>query len=90
VAQIIEQHQERFDGKGYPLGLSQDQIKKEATIISVVDAFDAMTSDRPYRKAMNVKEAIKELKVNAGTQFDPDVVAAFIQIIESESQENTV
>lgn len=90
VAKIIEQHQERFDGKGYPLGLSQHQIKKEAAIISVVDAFDAMTSDRPYRKAMSVEAAIKELKENAGTQFDPDVVEAFIQIIDSESNNSTV
>ncbi len=84
VAEIIEQHQERFDGKGYPRGLSQDKIKKEATIISVVDAFDAMTSDRPYRKAMSLEEAIEELRANAGTQFDPDVVEAFIRVIESE------
>ncbi len=89
VAEIIEQHQERFDGKGYPLGLSQNQIKKEAAIISVVDAFDAMTSDRPYRKAMSIEEAVEELKANAGTQFDPDVVEIFIRIIESEPLENT-
>lgn len=89
VALIIEQHQERFDGKGYPLGLSQNKIKKEAAIISVVDAFDAMTSDRPYRKAMSIAEAVKELTLNAGTQFDPDVVKAFILIMDSESQENT-
>ncbi len=89
VAEIIEQHQERFDGKGYPLGLSQGKIKKEATIISVVDAFDAMTSDRPYRKAMSLEEAIEELKANAGTQFAPDVVEAFIRVVDSESEKNT-
>lgn len=86
VALIIEQHQERIDGKGYPLGLKKDQIKKEATIISVVDAFDAMTSDRPYRKAMTIEEAIKELKKNAGSQFDQEVVDAFIIILEKEAK----
>lgn len=88
IAEIIKQHQERIDGKGYPQGLSKDQIKKEATIISVVDAFDAMTSDRPYRKALTKEEAIKELQVNAGTQFDSEVVKAFTEIIQSE-KENT-
>jgi len=85
VALIIEQHQERIDGKGYPLGLQKGQIKKEATIISVVDAFDAMTSDRPYRKAMSFEEAVKELKKNAGAQFDSEVVDAFIRILEKEA-----
>jgi PAS domain S-box-containing protein/putative nucleotidyltransferase with HDIG domain len=86
VALIIEQHQERIDGKGYPLGLKKDQIKKEATIISVVDAFDAMTSDRPYRKAMSIEEAIKELEKNAGSQFDKQVVEAFITILKKEAK----
>jgi len=88
VAQIIEQHQERCDGKGYPKGLSGDKIKKEAAIISVVDAFDAMTSDRPYRKAMSTQEAVKELQKNSGTQFDPDVVNAFVKIIESQPEKD--
>ncbi len=86
VALIIEQHQERIDGKGYPLGLKKDQIKKEATIISVVDAFDAMTSDRPYRKAMSKAEAVKELKKNAGSQFDHEVVETFVRILEKEAK----
>lgn len=86
VALIIEQHQERIDGKGYPLGLKKEQIKREATIISVVDAFDAITSDRPYRKAMSIDEAVKELKKNSGSQFDPEVVDAFIRIIEKEAK----
>jgi len=85
VALIIEQHQERIDGKGYPLGLQKGQIKKEATIISVVDAFDAMTSDRPYRKAMSLEEAIKELEKNSGSQFDQEVVEAFIRILRKEA-----
>ncbi len=89
MAEIIEQHQERFDGKGYPLGLQGDQIKKEATIISVVDAFDAMTSDRPYRKAMSIEEAIEELNLNSGTQFAPDVVNVFVSMLKSELPKNT-
>jgi len=88
VAQIIEQHQERVDGTGYPDGLSKDEIKREAAIISVVDAFDAMTSDRPYRKALSLNEAIEELKRNAGTQFDVDVVNAFIEIIQADLKDN--
>ncbi len=87
VANIIEQHQERLDGKGYPLGLKRDQIKKEATIISVVDAFDAMTSDRPYRQAMSLEDALAELKKHSGTQFDPEVVEALIAIISEDYQE---
>jgi len=84
VALIIEQHQERADGKGYPLGLTKDQIKKEAAIISVVDAYDAMTSDRPYRSAMSRESAIAELRKHAGSQFDPEVVEVFVNIILSE------
>ena len=83
VAEIIEQHQERVDGKGYPRGLTQEQIRREAAIISVVDAFDAMISDRPYRKAMTVPEAIEELKRNSGTQFDPEVVKVFVDLLNA-------
>ena len=83
VAEIIEQHQERVDGKGYPLGLTQDHIRREAAIISVVDAFDAMISDRPYRKAMSVAQAIEELNRNSGTQFDANVVKAFVELLNS-------
>ena len=86
MAQIIEQHQERVDGKGYPTGLTKDEIKKEAAIISVVDAFDAMTSDRPYRKALSLKQAIEELRNNSGTQFDTEIVDVFIDIIQSEPE----
>ncbi|MDD5746931.1 MAG: PAS domain S-box protein [Candidatus Omnitrophica bacterium] len=86
VALIIEQHQERADGKGYPRGLAKDQIKKEAAIISVVDAYDAMTSDRPYRSAMSRESAIAELRKHAGSQFDPEVVEVFVNIILSEPE----
>ncbi|MEW6607649.1 MAG: HD domain-containing phosphohydrolase [bacterium] len=80
----IRHHHERFDGKGYPDGLSKDEIAKEALIIEAVDAYGAMTKDRPYRKALSKEEAAKELKNGAGTQFDPEVVDAFIKILKTE------
>lgn len=71
-------HHERYDGAGYPQGLSGDSIPLMARVLAVADAFDAMTTDRPYRKAMSVEAAIVELRAHAGGQFDPDVVEAFI------------
>lgn len=70
----INYHHERFDGKGYPLGLSGKELSLEAQIIALSDAYDAMTSDRPYRKAMSNGEAIKEIKKCADTQFNPELV----------------
>lgn len=78
VASIILQHHERWDGKGYPQGLKGEAIPIEARIVSVLDAFDAMTSDRPYRKALPIERVIGELKRCSGTQFDPKVVDAFL------------
>lgn len=75
---IVEQHHERFDGKGYPSGLQGDEIRLEAAIISVADAFDAIISDRVYRKGMSMDEAFGELQRNKGTMFHPDVVDAFL------------
>ncbi len=80
---IVEQHHERFDGKGYPHGLKDGEILLEAQIVAVVDAFDAMTSDRPYRSKMTRDEAFSELRRCSGTQFNPEVVEAFIRILES-------
>ncbi|MCL6611316.1 MAG: HD domain-containing protein [Peptococcaceae bacterium] len=79
---IIRDHHERCDGKGYPRGLKDKSIHIGAKIIAVADAYDAMTSDRPYRKAMTKEEAIAELEANSGTQFDPGVVKAFINILK--------
>ncbi|MFW6298954.1 MAG: HD domain-containing phosphohydrolase [Bacillota bacterium] len=73
-------HHERYDGKGYPRGLAKKAIPLFARIVSVADAYEAMTSDRPYRKALPLNEAIEELKKNRGTQFDPDVVDAFFKV----------
>jgi putative nucleotidyltransferase with HDIG domain len=77
VRTCIGQHHERYDGQGYPNRLTDDALLLESRILSIADAFDAMTSDRPYRKAMTVPDAIQELYSNAGTQFDPDLVHRF-------------
>jgi GAF domain-containing protein len=78
---ILLYHHERYDGSGYPFGLAQDKIPLEARIFAVVDAYDAMTSERPYRKAMPPEEALQEIRANASIQFDPQVVVAFEGVI---------
>ena len=77
VAAAVRHHHERFDGSGYPEGLSGEQIPLAARIISVADAYDAMTSPRPFREALDHEEALGHLESGAGTQFDPEVVRAF-------------
>jgi len=81
IAGLILRHHERWDSRGYPLGLKKKEIPMECRILAIVDAFDAMTSDRPYRKAMSVEEAGNELKKSAGTRFDPDLVEVFLEIV---------
>jgi diguanylate cyclase (GGDEF)-like protein/putative nucleotidyltransferase with HDIG domain len=81
-ARWVRHHHERFDGGGYPDGLAGDDIPLESRIILVADAFEAMTSDRPYRKAPGEEVAIAELRRHAGTQFDPDVVAALCRVLD--------
>jgi len=76
VVEMARHHHERFDGNGYPDGLAGEDIPLAARILTVADAFDAMTSDRPYRAALAVEEALAEVRRNAGTQFCPAVVAA--------------
>ena len=76
----VRHHHERYDGTGYPDGLAGEAIPIEARIMAVADAFDAMTSNRPYRNALPEEDSLAELKRNAGTHFDPRVVAAFEQI----------
>ena len=78
VANVVLSHHERYDGLGYPRGLKEHKIPLEARIISVADSFDAMTVSRPYRTAMNIDEAVEEIKKNSGTQFDPMVVDKFL------------
>lgn len=79
---IVRYHHERWDGTGYPEGLSGKKIPLLARIIAIADSFDAMTSDRPYRKAMPIAAAIEEIKAGAGTQFDPELAGLFIEVIK--------
>ena len=76
----VKYHHERYDGKGYPFRLSGNQIPLAAAIIAVADAYDAMTSKRPYRKAFTKEKAIYQIKINRGKQFNPVVVDAFLQL----------
>jgi HD-GYP domain-containing protein (c-di-GMP phosphodiesterase class II) len=77
AAEIVLTHQERWDGKGYPNGLTGKEIPLGSRIFAVVDTLDAMTSDRPYRKALSFQVALEEINRCSGTQFDPLVVEAF-------------
>lgn len=78
VKEAVLHHQERYDGKGYPNGLKGENIPILARIVSVADAFDAMTTTRPYKKKMSFKEAMDEVERNAGTQFDPKICEVFL------------
>jgi response regulator RpfG family c-di-GMP phosphodiesterase len=80
AAEIVLCHQERWDGKGYPNGLAGMDIPLGARIFAIVDTMDAMTSDRPYRKAMSFETALNEIRSCSGTQFDPSVAEAFLSI----------
>ncbi len=83
---VILFHHERYDGGGYPHGLKGHKIPKEARIIAVADSFEAMTSDRPYRKGFSLEKALSELEINAGSQFDPEVVQAFTRALLNNSR----
>lgn len=86
IVPIIRFHHERYDGKGYPDGLDGENIPLLARIVSVVDTYDAMTTDRPYRKAMTVEAALAEIERCAGTQFDPEIATQFVKMIKSENE----
>jgi len=82
---VVLHHQERYDGHGYPHGLRGEQIPLLARIFSIADSFDAMTSNRPYRRAMRSEQAVNELRRNSGTQFDPRLAEIFIKLWEDGS-----
>jgi putative nucleotidyltransferase with HDIG domain len=90
VVPIVKYHQERVDGLGYPEGLRGERIPKFARMVYVADSFDAMTSDRPYRKAMSLREAFMELERNAGKQFDSDFVKVFVGEYQKKSSSLSV
>lgn len=83
ILDIVLFHHERYDGKGYPHGLKANQIPLTARIITVADAFDAMVSKRIYREGLDLNVALNEIRKNKGTQFDPEIVDAFLSIYEN-------
>ena len=82
IEPIILHHHERYDGTGYPDGLKGQEIPYIARILTIVDSFDAMTSDRPYKKKRTYLQAIREIERCSGTQFDPYIAKVFIRIIK--------
>lgn len=90
VIPYILYHHEKYDGTGYPFQLKGANIPLEGRVMAVADAFDAMTTDRPYRKGMDPKEAIAELERNSGSQFDPDVVTVFIKLYQNDQIEKII
>ena len=90
LAEYVLAHHERWDGKGYPKGLKGQEIPLEARIIAVADAYDAMISDRPYRKALSPKDALEEIRINAGAQFDPDIAKIFIEKVLGKESDNNL
>jgi putative nucleotidyltransferase with HDIG domain len=83
---IVRSHHERYDGKGYPDGISGEKINQLSAIVTVADSYDAMTSARAYRPPLNKQQAIDELKMNRGTQFDPRIVDVFIDILNEQGR----
>ena len=84
AVELIRHHHERFDGTGYPDGLAGEDIPLAARVFAVADSFDAMTSDRPYRGSIGIERALAEIRGGAGTQWDPEMVRVFVQMIEDD------
>lgn len=82
VVPMIRGHHERWDGHGYPDGLSGDKIPLAARILCVADVYDALTSHRPYRRAFSAPDAVRLMCADAGRQFDPDILARFVRLLE--------
>ncbi|GAB4441642.1 MAG: response regulator [Chloroflexi bacterium OHK40] len=82
VAPIIRHHHERWDGSGYPHGLAGEEIPIGARIVAIVDAYDAMMTDRPYRKSLGVEETLRRMRAGSGREWDPHLLAVFIRLVE--------
>jgi ribonuclease P protein subunit RPR2 len=87
TVELIRHHHEWFDGTGYPDGLASGSIPLGARVFAVADSFDAMTSDRPYRGSIGPERALAELQSGAGTQFDPEIVRVFVDMVERDPPE---
>src|SRR5262249_13676418 len=81
---MARHHHERMDGNGYPDGLKGEEIPPGARIVTLADSFDAMTTDRPYRKKLPLEDVLQDFRVNTGTQFDPELVSAFCRAFLNE------
>ncbi|MEK6536355.1 MAG: HD domain-containing phosphohydrolase, partial [Actinomycetota bacterium] len=80
---VVRHHHEHYDGAGYPDGLAKEKIPPGARILAVADAFQAMISKRPYRRALTVDQALAELQMNSGTQFDPEIVDTVVSLFRN-------
>ena len=87
VVPVVLHHHESFNGRGYPNGLSGEAISLGGRIFAVADSFDALTSNRPYRRALKPKHAIEMIKEKCGSQYDPDIVQAFLEVMAQELRE---
>ena len=84
---ISKSHHERWDGNGYPEGLKQNEIPLEARIVSLIDVYDALISERPYKKAFTKSKSLDLIREGIGTQFDPEIAKLFIKLVEKSNNE---
>lgn len=90
ILDIVQHHHERWDGRGYPDELKGEEIPVMGRLVAIADTFSAMTTDRPYRKGMDYKTALREIKANIGTQFDPTLADAFLKAVEKKRAAGTL